>query len=178
MNKFRFSHLMLVLVLAGLILAGCLKSPAEPTPTSTPIPPTATPTPLPPTATPTTVPPTPTLTAIPPTPIPTAKSLIIKDQSFKPEDCQSSTVLEINDVKGESFGIMVKEGTLSIRGGRLTIWCKGIEHIWIGKLSYGDHTFDSSADDPLRFLLVADGYKYVGGTGTVTLPDGTQVTLP
>jgi hypothetical protein len=87
-------------------------------------------------------------------------------------------VIEIRNVKDGSFSVGVRAGGLPIRNSRMTIWCEGIEHVWLGKLTYEKHTFDSSINDPLRFLLVADGYKYVGGTGTVTLPDGTNVTFP
>jgi len=198
-NRTRLGQLLVVLALAALMLAGCgtqqvIYVVASPTPTpvvitvvvtSTPAPPTPTLTPVPATPTATSLPVTPTPTPLPatltPTPLPappTPKTFVITDKAFSPEDCQSNTVLEINDVKGESFSITVKQGNLAIRGGRMTIWCRGIEHIWIGKLSYASHTFDSTADDPLRFLLVEGGYQYVGGAGTVTLPDGTRVTLP
>lgn len=197
-RRTRLGQRIVVLALAALILAGCglqrvVYVVASPTPTpvvitvvvtSAPVPPAAvppTPTPVPPTSTP--VPPTPTpapstSTPVPPTPRPPSGTLVIKDKSFTPEDCVGTTVLEITAVKGESFSISVIEGSLSIRGGRMTIWCKGIEHRWLGKLSYANHTFDSAAGDPLRFLLVAGGYEYIGGTGTVTLPDGKEVTLP
>jgi len=207
MNRTRLGRQLAVLTLAALILAGCgtqqvIYVVASPTPTpwvvtvvatSTPVPPTpasapavitmvVTSTPAPSTPTPTPAPSTPTPapspTSVPPTPKPTSRTFVITDKAFNPEDCQSNTVLEITDVQGESFSITVKEGNLAIRGGRMTIWCEGIEHIWIGKLSYAGHTFDSAAGNPLRFLLVKGGYRYAGGAGTVTLPDGTQVTLP
>lgn len=87
-------------------------------------------------------------------------------------------MIAITDVAGDAFMIEVKEGSLPIYGGGITIWCSGIEHVWIGEQSYADHIFHSDSDDPLRFLLDSRGYVYVGGTGTVTLPDGTKATLP
>lgn len=173
----RKATMILAFSVISLVLSGCgpgqLLGPTfTPTPTLTP---TATPTPTA-TLTPTA---TPTPTPVPPTPTPTPRSLIIEDEAFAPEDCLGSAVIEITEVVGDGLRIRVTEGSLPIRGGGMTIWCSGIEHMWIGELSYEGHTFDSAAGDPLRFLLDARrGYVYVGGAGMVTLPGGTEVTLP
>jgi hypothetical protein len=46
-------------------------------------------------------------------------------------------------------------------------------------LSYKGYTFASDANDPLQFTIEQNHkYLYVQGKGAVTLPDGTQVTLP
>jgi hypothetical protein len=178
MNNGKFL-IILILVVFALLLAGCGGAQSEPTYTSTSAPPTLTPSPVLPTSTLTPVPPTLTPTPVPPTLTATPKSLVITDDAFRAEDCQSNTVLEIKGVDGNRMQIKVIEGSLSIRGGRMTIWCAGIKHIWIGKITFKNHTFDSSSSDPLQFLLIdGGGYKYLGGTGIVTLPDGTQVTLP
>lgn len=70
-------------------------------------------------------------------------------------------------------------GKISIRNGKFALWCYGAKHTWKGRLTYADHVFDSDNKSPLQFMVDEDkGYVYLGGKGTVTLPDGTSITLP
>jgi hypothetical protein len=51
-------------------------------------------------------------------------------------------------------------------------WFSGAEHIMIGKIALNDYVFDSDPDYPLTFKVVKEqGYVYVCGRGTITLPD-------
>jgi hypothetical protein len=183
--------------LVVLLLAGCDVLPAQPIatptpipppststpipptatsvpPTATPRPPTSTPTPVPPTATP--IPPTSTPTPVPPTPKP--KPFAIQDKAFEADykgQCDSD--VDIVSVDGDSFNLNIR--TLSMRGGRMTMWCYGAKHTWIGKLTYAGYTFNSDKDSPLQFMVDEyKGYVYLQGKGAVTLPDGTVVKLP
>jgi hypothetical protein len=57
-------------------------------------------------------------------------------------------------------------------------WCDGIEHTWLGEITYKGYTISSDSDDPLVFSPdLGRGYLHIGGSGTVTKPDGTQVEL-
>ncbi|MFM8320636.1 MAG: NPCBM/NEW2 domain-containing protein, partial [Chloroflexota bacterium] len=70
-------------------------------------------------------------------------------------------------------------GSLAIRNNKLLFWCYGAKHTWLGTLTYHGYTFASEAADPLTFVVdAALGYRYAGGSGTVTFPDGSQYTLP
>lgn len=191
-------HLMLVLAVILVLVPACTSVPAPtpvpptvaPTPispTATLIPPTATllpptSTPVPPTSTP--VPPTstpvpPTSTPVPPTSTPTPFTL--SGASFDADykgDCKDVDVA-ITGVNGSSFSIKVLSGTVSIRGGKLTVWCYGAKHTWQGKLTYAGYTFASDASTPLQFMVDKDkGYIYIKGTGSVTFPDGKIAQLP
>jgi hypothetical protein len=57
-------------------------------------------------------------------------------------------------------------------------WCNGIEHTWIGEITYNSYTISSASDNPLVFSPnLEKGYLHIGGSGTVTMPDGIQVEL-
>jgi hypothetical protein len=114
------------------------------------------------------------------TPLPTAtatpKSFIITDSAFVPsykEHCTSD--VSITAVNGQKFTI---KGTIAFTQAGLTWWCYDARHTWIGTLTYAGFTFASDADDPLQFTITPKGYLYVKGKGTVTMPDGSVVTLP
>ena len=147
-----------VLALAGL--SACLQPP-------TPLPPLPTDTPQPAaTQTPTTI------------PSPTPRSFAIQDKAFQDyeQDCQ--TDVNITGVNGDSLQIKVNS-TISMINGNWAVFCYGAKHTWIGVLTYEGYTFASDADDPLQFQVTASqGYVYIKGIGTVTMPDGTQVNLP
>ena len=99
---------------------------------------------------------------------------VIKDKKFQYYDYRGScdTDTTIVRVKDNIFEARGGSG-ISIRKGRLVLWCYGAKHTWIGKLTYAGYTFDSDKDDPLQFMVDEDkGYVYVKGKGTVTMPDG------
>jgi hypothetical protein len=58
------------------------------------------------------------------------------------------------------------------------LWCNGATHTWVGTLSYQGYIFTSDDLSPLQFMVTEEGYKYVGGKGTIKMPDGTTVNLP
>ncbi len=145
--------------------------------------PALTPTPtLTPTATPTLTPtPTRTPTATPrPSATPKPEPLVIEGEAFEADFQDTcSTDVAITDVIDGALRIEVLSGTISIRDNRLTIWCYGAKHTWIGTLTYGGYTFESDKDDPLQFTLHrTKGYTYLAGKGRVTQPDGRTVELP
>jgi hypothetical protein len=62
--------------------------------------------------------------------------------------------------------------------GGWAIFCWGAKHTWIGTLTYEGYTFASDANDPLQFQVDEnEGYVYLHGTGTVTMPDKSTVGL-
>jgi len=128
-----------------------------PTPTQTPVA-SPTDTPMPATATP--------------------RFFALTSQAFSADykgDCNSE--VQITGVQGNTFSF---RGTvISIRNGQMVIWCYGAKHTWIGTLIYSGYTFASDANDPLQFEVDQNrGYVYIGGSGTVTSPDGSVETLP
>lgn len=143
-------------------------------PSETPVPPTNTPkpTPIPPTKTP--VPPTKTPK---PTAIPTTKPLVIADKEFE-ADIKSSCSTDVL-IKGYSNGVFsIGGGSISMRDGKIALWCYGAKHKWIGKIVYADYVFESDENDPMQFEIVKDvGYRFIGGVGSITYPDGKQVEL-
>ncbi len=95
------------------------------------------------------------------------------EAAYKGECDTDATIMSVD---GNSFGA---GGQISIREGAFTLWCYGAKHTWEGRLTYANHVFDSDDENPLQFVVDKDkGYVYLGGKGTVTLPDGTAVTLP
>ena len=68
---------------------------------------------------------------------------------------------------------------MSFIRGQSALWCYGAKHTWIGNISYAGYTFDSDKEDPLQFRVdKVEGYVYVKGEGTVTMPDGSIIKLP
>lgn len=55
----------------------------------------------------------------------------------------------------------------------------GSVHRFVGEITVGKYVFAGENDpfNPLTFLLMKDGYVYVRGKGTVTLPDGKTTQL-
>lgn len=55
----------------------------------------------------------------------------------------------------------------------------GSIHRFVGEITVGKYVFAGEDDpfNPLTFLLTKDGYVYVRGKGTVTLPDGKTIQL-
>ena len=164
-----------VIVATCLVIFGCSFAPsleffATPTPTSTLT--------LTPTSTPTL---TPTNTPVPPTPTPMV--YILPAGTF-PLDTQNSCTTDatISNVDGNTFRLTDESKITLIfnPSGGLTfaLWCPGAKHTWLGTLSYRGYTFASSDSDPLQFIVRSGGgYEYIGGTGTVTQPDGNRVDL-
>jgi hypothetical protein len=62
--------------------------------------------------------------------------------------------------------------------GMPSIWCEGLIHEFEDGAQISDWTFGSESGDPLRFEVTADGYVYVGGSGSVTDPEGNVTELP
>lgn len=102
----------------------------------------------------------------------------IRDKMFESEcirDCDIE--VEIFKAEGESYEFRGK--TLVVCKNKMTPFCYGARHTWVGRLNFGGYTFDSDKDDPLQFMVTRDkGYVYIKGKGTVTMPDGTTVLLP
>lgn len=155
-----FKFIALISVLLFSIACGAIQT--TPTPVPTPIP-------------------TPTPTPVPPTPTP--KTFVIQDEAFEAEYEEHKTYCDV-DAQVQSAGdelylVVGGEMWIPIRGTSWVLWCYGAKHTWIGELTYAGHTFASDDGDPLQFLIDEHkGYVYVAGKGTVTLPDGTSVTLP
>jgi len=112
-----------------------------------------------------------------PTAVPTSEPLVINDEPFdawKDESC--TTDVEISDYDNGVF--LLGGGGISIGGGDMLVFCYGAKHTWIDVVNYEGYVFASEEDDPLQFEVVKDvGYRSIGGTGTVTYPDGTQHEL-
>jgi hypothetical protein len=131
-----------------------------PTPTSTPVPPTATPT---------------------ATSTPTPKFFAIQSRDFDDGvDCGEPSEYRISEGSSpDTFGIKVVRGSLRIAAGGFAIFCYEAKHTWIGTVAYAGYTINSDANDPLQFQVTRDrGYVYIGGKGSVTMPDRTIVELP
>ncbi len=67
-------------------------------------------------------------------------------------------------------------------GGHVVLFPAGTEgsiHRFMGEITIGRYVFASDNDplNPLTFLLTKDGYVYIRGKGTVTLPSGEKVQL-
>ena len=63
--------------------------------------------------------------------------------------------------------------------GNWAIFCYGAKHKWIGTITYAGYTFASDQTDPLQFIVDQEqGYVYVKGKGSVTLPDKTIIAFP
>jgi hypothetical protein len=62
--------------------------------------------------------------------------------------------------------------------GMPSMWCEGLVHQFQDGAEISDWVFGSDASDPLTFEVTADGYVYVGGTGSVTDPEGSVTQLP
>jgi len=102
----------------------------------------------------------------------------IQDTVFQDYEQDCDTDVSITSVDGDSLGITVNT-TITMLNGGWALFCYGAKHTWIGTLTYGGYTFASDESDPLQFMVDQyRGYVYVQGKGVVTLPDGTQVTLP
>jgi len=118
---------------------------------------------------------TPTKTPIPPTSTP--KSFVLTDTAFEADykdTCETN--VQITEVNGTSLSV---SGDISMRNSKFVIWCYGAKHTWIGTLTYAGYTFASDASNPLQFIIDQNrGYVYIGGKGSVTLPDGAVVNLP
>jgi hypothetical protein len=133
-------------------------------------------TPVPPTATPTNE----------PTPTATPEPFAIQDRALEAEyenhkvDCKNEVDVEIHLAgNGELYFLFGGVMQIPLRGSDFVLWCYSAEHTWIGEATYAGYTLASDEDNPLRFRVDEDaGYLYVSGEGTVTMPDGTRVTLP
>ena len=108
---------------------------------------------------------------------PTPKAFAIQDKKFEGYQQECGTDVNITAIDGDSFA--VSGGTLAYINGSWVVFCWGARHTWIGTLTYAGYTFSSDEKDPLQFMFDRDrGYVYVGGTGSVTLPDKTIVMFP
>jgi len=105
----------------------------------------------------------------------------IEDEKFVASD--------ICDAEGK-FKMVMHRGKLAsqaltgikvhmIKDGLPSPWCHGVKHVWVGKATHGGYTFQSSADDPLQFVVDRNkGYYYEKGKGTVTTPNGKVIQFP
>lgn len=130
----------------------------------------------PPAAIPTKKPAQPTNT-LAPTAIPTSEPLILIDDLFAAsikDDCSTDV-----PIQGYENGVFsVGGGQVAFMNGQLAVWCYGAKHQWIGTIDYEGYIFASDENDPLQFEIDKDaGYKFVAGVGTLTYPDGTQISL-
>lgn len=62
--------------------------------------------------------------------------------------------------------------------GYSSAWCEGAKHTYKGKVSFDGYTFDSDEASPLQFRVDKTGYVYIAGKGSITMPDGSIVSLP
>lgn len=106
----------------------------------------------------------------------------IKDENFAATDAADGEgVLEIRE---SSDGVKVTaQGDVKFQwhqaGPGFTPWAHGLVHVYVGEVNYAGYTFNSSADDPLHFVVHRDrGFYYKKGAGTVTTPDGDEINLP
>jgi hypothetical protein len=106
-----------------------------------------------------------------------SSSFVIKDLKADENyqgDCQAElTFYSVNNGMVVSIGSRPTDSN-----GNSSSWCNGAKHTWIGKVSYNGYVFDSDENSPLQFKLDKSGYVYIAGKGSVTMPDGTTVTLP
>lgn len=112
-----------------------------------------------------------------PTAILTSAPLILNDALFEAnvkDNC--GTDVPINAYENGVFTL--GGGKIELMNGQLAVWCYGARHQWIGTIDYEGYIFASDVNDPLQFEIVKDtGYRFVGGIGTLTYPDGKQVPL-
>ena len=164
----RSATIVLILIILSMVLSSCAPGQVlgpSLTPTAVPTD-TATATPLP------TFTPAPTETPLPTsTPIP----FIIQDAKFQKYQKQCSTNVNFTAVSGDSFTLT--GGPIGVINGKLVLFCYGAKHTWLGTLTYAGYTFASDSNSPLQFTVTPEGYQYISGTGTVTLPDGTVKNL-
>jgi hypothetical protein len=105
----------------------------------------------------------------------------IKSDKFKASDICDGTgtyviYMNNNDVcvktPGKILAFMRKSGFPSS-------WCHGFVHQFEGVVKRSGYTFESDANDPLKFMVDRNkGYYYISGNGIVTDPDGKVTTLP
>jgi hypothetical protein len=88
------------------------------------------------------------------------------------QDCSTDAIITGSD----SSGLEVS-GTLSMINNNFVLWCPGAKHTWQGTLTYEGYNFASDLDNPLQFTVTVNGYVYLGGSGSVTAPDGTVTYL-
>jgi tetratricopeptide (TPR) repeat protein len=102
----------------------------------------------------------------------------IRDRIFEGE-CVRDCDIEVEIFKAEGDAYEFRGKTLPVCNDKMTPFCYGARHTWVGRLVFGGYIFDSDKDDPLRFMVTRDkGYVYIKGKGTVTMPDRTRVSLP
>jgi alpha-tubulin suppressor-like RCC1 family protein len=94
------------------------------------------------------------------------------DESFE-GTCKSD--LTFSSVNGsiQITGLMVIN-----QSGEIVPWCNGATHTWMGNVTYNGYVFNSDENSPLQFRVEKDSYVYTDGSGTITLPDGSVVSLP
>lgn len=161
----------IIIVMVLILACGALQSaPTQVPPTDVP------PTEVPPTSTPTEM----------PTPTPKPQPFSIQDTVFEAEyeehktNCKNE--VDVEAYKGEDgklYFLFGGEMVIPLRGSGFVLWCYGAEHTWIGEATYEGYTFASNENNPLRFKVDKNkGYEYISGEGSITMPDGTKVTLP
>lgn len=108
---------------------------------------------------------------------------ITNDKSFEPltscqTRCSSVLDIEISERKGHMNIIGTGKSVFQFCKSEMNMFCYGAKHKWVGRSSYAGYVFDSDKKDPLQFMSTEEGYVYVKGKGTITLPDGSVVQLP
>jgi len=107
----------------------------------------------------------------------------IKNENFQASDvCDGTGTVELFMENGEAKikkskeplqTIMLKDGFPSL------MWCHGLTHQFVDTVKLYEYTFESNANDPLKFTVDRKkGYYYTSGKGTVTGPDGNVTILP
>lgn len=130
--------------------------PSVPAPSKTPIEPTQTPA---------------------PTAVPTSEPLVLTDPIFE-ADIQETCETDVPILDYADGVFSIGGGSVAFMNGQLAVWCYGAKHQWIGTIEYEGYIFASDENDPMQFEIVKDeGYRFVGGVGSLTYPDDTQVEL-
>jgi hypothetical protein len=105
-----------------------------------------------------------------------SSSFVIKDLNAD-ENYQGKCNVELtfSSANGQVKG----SGNMSTDiNGYSSAWCEGAKHTYEGKIIYNGYTFDSDVSSPLQFRVDKTGYVYVAGKGSITIPDGTIISLP
>ncbi len=98
-------------------------------------------------------------------------------EEFKADTgCTADGVMEIT-ASGQTRAVGDIEYFM-ISAGLPSPWCEGLVHRMPDGVEISGYVFDSEPGDPLEFVVEADGYVYLAGSGSVTNPDGKVTNLP
>jgi hypothetical protein len=111
----------------------------------------------------------------------------IQDDAFIAEyenhkiNCIDEVDVEVHSTdNGKLFFLVGGEMGIPFRGSDFVMWCYGAEHTWmVDEATYEGYVITSHELNPLLFRVdKEDGYLYVSGEGTVTMPNGNIISLP